>query len=302
MDIKKFEAFVKVVESGSLTKAAQELGSTQSGISYTIHVLEEEFGFPLLQRDWSGVKLTPNGERVMPAIRGILNCKEQLTQTVASIHGLDAGTVRVGTFTSVAVNWLPDMIKEFQENYPNIEIVLMNGDYHDVEQWITDGIVDLGFIPLPSSLDCECIKLREDRLLAILPRNHRLADLPHFPIKELNKEPYISLLKNSDQDALRICKSAGVKRNIKFTTKDDYALIAMVEKGLGISIIPELLIQKSSNDIIVKELSVPATRTIGLAIPEVSRVSPSTNRFADHICEWVRNHNSHYCLKNETSV
>lgn len=294
MDIKKFEAFVKVVESGSLSKAAVELGSTQSGISYTINVLEEEFGFPLLQRDWSGVKLTTNGERVMPAIRGILNCNEQLTQIVASIHGLSTGTVRVGTFTSVAVNWLPDMMKEFQEKYPNVEIVLMNGDYHDVEQWVSEGMVDLGFIPMPSTLDCECIKLREDRLLAILPRNHRLAELPCFPVEELKNEPYISLLKNSDQDALRICEAAGVKRNIKFTTKDDYALIAMVEKGLGISIIPELLIQKFSNDIVVKELSIPAFRTIGLAIPAVSRVSPSTSRFADHICEWVKNHNSHY--------
>ena len=64
---------------------------------------------------------------MLPAIRGMLNSREQLEQTAAAIRGLDCGTVRIGTFTSVAVHWLPGMIKRFQSEYPKVELKLMNG-------------------------------------------------------------------------------------------------------------------------------------------------------------------------------
>ena len=148
--------------------------------------------------------------------------------------------LRVGTFTSVAVHWLPGMIKIFQQDHPNIEFRLLNGDYHDVENWLTDGSIDVGFVALPSRVECRTIPLREDRLLAILPKDHPKAGLDRYPLSEIGQEDFISLLKNSDQDARRAMELAGVRPNIKFTTKDDYAIIAMVENGLGVSIVPEL--------------------------------------------------------------
>jgi DNA-binding transcriptional LysR family regulator len=288
MNISKFEAFVKVVELGSLTRAAAELGYTQSGVSHIINDLEEEFGFALLLRSRSGVRLTADGERVLPVIRSILNSNEQLNEIVASVHGLDSGTVRIGTFTSVAVHWLPGMIEEFLNVHPNIDIKLKNGDYHDVEQWINEGAVDLGFVVLPSPLDCECVPLTEDKLLAVLPRNHRLAGLDRFPVREFENEPYISLLENSDQDARSALEKTGVRRNIKFVTKDDYAIIAMVEHGLGVSILPELLVTGYKN-IKAMELSVPYSRTIALAIPDASKASPAASSFSAHIRRWVEN-------------
>jgi DNA-binding transcriptional LysR family regulator len=286
MNISKFEAFVKVVEQGSLTKAAVMLGYTQSGVSHIISDLEEEFGFALLFRSRAGVRLTADGERVLPVIRSILNSNERLNEIIASVHGLDSGTVRIGTFTSVAVHWLPGMIKEFLDAHPNIDIKLMNGDYHDVEQWINEGAVDLGFVVLPTPLDCECVPLIEDKLLAVLPPEHSLAKLQRFPVEEFEHEPYISLLENSDQDARSALEKAGVRRNIKFVTKDDYAIIAMVEQGLGVSIMPELLL-KGYKNIKALELSIPSSRTIALAIPEASKASPASCSFSNHICRWV---------------
>lgn len=95
---------MKVVELGSLTKAADALGFTQSGVSHAISSLEEELGFTLLLRGRSGVRLTPNGEQLLKPIREMLNWNEQLKQVAASIHGLETGTVRIGTFTSVSVH------------------------------------------------------------------------------------------------------------------------------------------------------------------------------------------------------
>ena len=132
MNLAKYEALVTVVELGSLTRAAQSLGCTQSAVSHSIDSLEKELGFPILKRGRAGVQLTAEGERLLPAVNALLGSAEQLNQTAAAIRGLDAGTVRIGAFTSVAVHWLPAVLKEFQTDYPKVEFKLLNGDYHDV--------------------------------------------------------------------------------------------------------------------------------------------------------------------------
>ncbi|MBR2699131.1 MAG: LysR family transcriptional regulator [Clostridia bacterium] len=287
MNINKYQTFLKVVELGSLTRAAEALGCTQSGVSHTVNSLEEELGFTLLIRSRAGVRLTAEGERVLPAMRSILNGVSQLDQIVAAIRGLDMGVIRVGSFTSVAVRWLPGIIKVFQQVHPKIEFRLLNGDYHDVERWLQDGSIDVGFVALPARVECRTIPLREDRLLAILPRDHPKAKLDRFPLSDIGKEDFISLLKNSDHDARRAMELAGVKPRIKFTTKDDYAIIAMVENGLGVSIVPELLLQGHSDNLRAMELFPGAKRTIALAVPDAAGMSPAVQAFVEYAKRWV---------------
>lgn len=289
MAVSRYEALVRVVELGSLTKAAAELGCTQSAVSHMINALEAELGFSVLRRSRSGVELTQEGVGIMPSVRDIVNSTERLRQTASSIRGLDYGTVRIGTFTSVAVHWLPSMIKLFQNDYPNVEIKLMNGDYHDVDQWLSEGSADIGFTTVPTSLKGSATALLEDRLLAILPPDHPLASLPRFPVREAEHEPFISLLESSDHDARRALEAAGVKPNIRFTTKDDYAIIAMVEQGLGVSIMPELLLTGRTENVKVMEIVPSASRTIGIVVREGDAAGPATQRFAQYIVEWVKN-------------
>ena len=287
MNIGKYETLIAVVESGSLTRAAQALGCTQSAVSHSIESLEQELGFALLKRGRAGVRLTGEGERLIPAVRNLLNSAEQLAQTAASIRGLESGTVRIGSFTSVAVHWLPPVLKEFQKDYPRVEFKLLNGDYHDVEQWLMEGSIDIGFVNVPSTVDCECIPLMEDRLLAILPRHSRFESYPRFPLVECETEPFISLLESSDHDARMALEAAGVKPNVRFYTKDDYAIIAMVEQGLGISIMPELLLKGRHDDIQMLPLVPEARRTIGIAIAAGDKAGPATRRFADYVVRYV---------------
>ena len=287
MNIGKYETLMAVVEAGSLTRAAQALGCTQSAVSHSIDSLEQELGFALLKRGRAGVRLTGEGERLIPAVRNLLNSAEQLAQTAASIRGLESGTVRIGSFTSVAVHWLPPVLKEFQKDYPNVEFKLLNGDYHDVEQWLMDGSIDIGFVNVPCAVDCECIPLMEYRLLAILPRHSRFESYPRFPLVECDTEPFISLLESSDHDARRALEAAGVKPNVRFYTKDDYAIIAMVEQGLGISIMPELLLKGRHDDIQMLPLVPEARRTIGIAIAAGDKAGPATRRFADYVVRYV---------------
>ena len=286
MNISKYETFLATIEAGSLTQAAENLGCTQSAVSHSIASLEAELGFPLITRSRGGVKLTEEGEKLLPAVRALMASAESLEQTASSIRGLQAGTVRIGAFTSVAVHWLPPILKRFQTDYPNVDFRLLNGDYHDVDQWVQDGSVDIGFINMPNDLDCECIALMEDRLLAIVPEDSRFATYPKFPLIECETEPFISLLESSDHDARRALDSAGVKPNVRFYTKDDYAIIAMVEQGLGVSIMPELLLKGRRDRVRILPLQPEAVRTIGLAV--VSK-GPAALKFAEYVIDFVRN-------------
>ena len=286
--ITKIRALMSAVENGSLKAAAEALGCTQSAVSHSIAALEEELGFRLLRRGRSGVYLTDEGERLLGAARSLLSAEEQLRQTAASIRGLDQGTVRIGAFTSVAVHWLPPVLKEFQRDYPNVEFKLLNGDYHDVNEWLSDGSVDIGFVALPCELKCETITLMEDRLLAILPKDSRYASYPRFPLTECEREPFISLLQSSDHDARRALEAAGVKPNVRFYTKDDYAIIAMVEQGLGMSIMPELLLKGRHDELLTLPLVPEAKRTIGIAYAVGSHPGPATQRFCDYVVRYVK--------------
>ena len=288
MTLDKYQTLMSVVDCGSLTRAAAELGVTQSAVSHSLDSLEKELGFTVIRRSRAGVQLTNEGERLLPAVRSVLAAAEQLNQTASSIRGLESGTVRIGAFTSVAVHWLPPVLKEFQQDYPKVDFKLLNGDYHDVEQWLADGSVDVGFVAMPAGVDCECIPLLEDRLLAILPRHSRFENYPKFPLVECETEPFISLLQSSDHDARRALEAAGVKPNVRFYTKDDYAVIAMVEQGLGISIMPELLLKGRHDDLQILPLVPEAKRTIGLAIAAGDKAGPATRRFADYVVRYVR--------------
>ena len=122
MSLKKYEAFVRTVELGSLTKAAQSLGSTQSRISHILNDLEEGYGFRLMRRSRGGIELTEAGRLLLPKMQAIVQKEQALSDCVAEIRNADAGTVRLGVFTSVAVHWLPGMIRSFQAAHPKAQL------------------------------------------------------------------------------------------------------------------------------------------------------------------------------------
>ncbi len=287
MSIKQYEVFAKTVELGSLTRAAEALDSTQSRISHVLSAMEEEYGFCLMQRSRSGVTLTEAGAMLLPKMEAILRQHRELEALIADIRNANAGTVRLGTFTSVAVHWLPGMIQAFQSAHPQVELKMFSGDYADVEQWLGDGTVDLAFVSLPAPENTRAIPLVEDELLAILPKGHPLANQPRIDAAKLGREPFISLPKRSDHDIHRALDKAGITPNIRFTTKDDYAVIAMVEQGLGISIVPELLVRGRGQRVELRPLEPRSTRTIALALPQ-GNASPAVEAFAEAAVAWLK--------------
>ena len=286
MDIKKYEVFEKTVDCASLTRAAEELGLTQSGVSHIIAAIEAETQLPLLRRSRAGARLTPEGEKLMPYIREIVRQEKLLRRAAQDLSTLVAGTIRIGTFTSVATHWLPAMMMSFQQAHPQVDFKLLSGDYHDVENWVSDGSVDVAFTTLPTPLKCTCVPLREDPLMAVLPKNHPLCERPVCDVREIAKQPFVSLLETSNHDARRAFDAVGLRPNIKFRTKDDYAVIAMVRQGLGVSIMPSLLLRGNVDGVEIRPIDPPASRTIALALPS-PEPNAATKSFADFAAHWV---------------
>jgi DNA-binding transcriptional LysR family regulator len=283
MNIQKYMAFVKTVECGSFTKAAVALNYTQSGISRMIKDLETECGVSLLERNRAGVSLTSDGLKLLPQLERICNEHRILMKQIEDLHDMQSGLIRIGTFSSVATHWLPNMIKIFQKDYPKIHFELLLGDYTEIESWILEGRVDFGFLRLPSKADLETIFLEQDRLLVIIPQDHPLANCDKFPINELLNSPFMLLERGANSDMIEIFEKHQISPQVHFTTWDDYAIMSMVEKGLGISILPELILQRIPYQVIAKELEVPAFRKIGIAMREQKSLSLAVKRFLEYL-------------------
>lgn len=283
MNILKYMAFIKTVEYGSFTKAAEMLHYSQSGISRMINDLEKEWKVSLLVRSRAGVQLTSDGQKLLPYAQRVCEEYQKLQIQVDELNGLQSGLIRIGTFSSVATHWLPNIIKEFQKDYPNIDYELLLGDYTEIEEWILKGRVDCGFLRLPTHPNLDTIFLEQDKLLVILPENHPLAGCERFPVTALCNDPFMLLEKGAKAEVSEIFERCGLTPKAHFTTWDDYAIMSMVESGLGISILPELILKRIPYRIVEKELDVPAYRKIGLAFRDKKSVSLSVERFMEYL-------------------
>lgn len=282
-NIQKYLAFVRTVELGSLTRAAEALHYSQSGISRMLNDLETEWRVPLLERGRAGVRLTSDGLRLLPFIQAICEDYQKLQTQVDELKGLQSGLIRIGTFSSVATHWLPPIIQAFQKDYPNIDYELLLGDYGEIESWIAAGRVDCGFLRLPTRPEFETIFLERDELRVVLPENHPLAYTDQISVEALCAYPFLLLEKGGKAEISAIFVRAGLTPNVRFTTWDDYAIMSMVESGLGISILPQLILRRVPYRIVTKRLDVPAFREIGLAMRDRTVASLAVRTFLDYL-------------------
>ena len=279
----KYLAFVKTVETGSFTKAAEELHYAQSSVSKMIADLEAEWGMPLLERSKSGVGLTSAGEQLLPTIRKLLSGYTELEGQVSRMNGLETGIVRIGTFSSVAINWLPNIFSRLQRDYPGIEYEMLLGDYREVEQWIKEGRVDCGFLRLPTPEKFDTIPLKQDEYKVILPVGHPLAGKKTIPLADLDGQPFLLLEHGGKTEVSDLLESRRVHPDIRFTTWEDFAIMAMVERGMGVSILPDLILKRVPYRIEIRPLEEPYYRSIGLAMKNRAHLTPAVQKFMEYL-------------------
>lgn len=280
MSLQKYQALVMTVELGSISRAAEQLGYTQSAVSRMIADLEQRWGVDLLRRGRSGVTLTTAGQQLLPVVRALVADSAELERTVSELHGMQTGVIQLGTFTTAADRWLPDLLKAFAESYPNITFKLHNSEsYDEIEDWIRHGKVDCGLVRLPAANDLQASFLKQDMLVTVLPEAHPMAGAPVFPVERLKGEPFIRL--QEDREISRFLEHLPAPPDVRYVVSSDHTILSMVENGLGISIMHSLIADTDRYRVVWKQLDQPQYRKIGVAVAKNARLTGIVRTFVD---------------------
>jgi DNA-binding transcriptional LysR family regulator len=281
MMINKYIALQKVVECRNMGKAAEALGYSQSAMSQMISSLEDELSIKLLHRSKHGTELTAEGKELYPFIEEAIYRYRALLEKAAEIRGLETGIIRMGTLASISANWLPPLIHEFEVRYPSIEFVIHQGDYTSIQDWIKTGAIDFGFVSPDAVNGMELTVLNQGEFKAILPENHPLAKETSVSLSALAKEPFILLEEGHFYEPLEAFRNAGAMPQIKYTIHDDYAIMAMVEEGLGVSILADLILRRTNYKIKALPLDPPIFRTMAIGYLKKEALPAASKRFIE---------------------
>lgn len=279
----RYIALQKIIETGSFTKAAEALGYTQSSISQMIASLENELAIKLLTRSRTGVKLTIEGAELYPFIERSIIGYRAMQEKANEIKGLETGIIRVGTITSITCHWMPQLIKGFQKQYPHVQFLFHQGDYTLIPEWIKTGAVDFGFITPPAAPDLKTIPIKDGEMLAVLPKQHSLANNQSIAIQELTNEPFILLEEGHYSEPINAFHAAGLEPNIKYTVHDDYAIMTMVEAGLGVSILAELMLRRTNFDIVCLPVEPPIYRSLAIGYKDKDSLPIASKYFIEYL-------------------
>ncbi|MGI6012758.1 MAG: LysR family transcriptional regulator [Oscillospiraceae bacterium] len=281
----RYDVFVKVVEVGSFTKAAEELGYTQSAVSQMVHTLERELSTTLIHRSRNGIVLTPDGEEYLPYLRAVCNAGKELEEKYREMHGLQNSVIRIGTFTSVSRNLLPRYIKAFKQQYPTVQFVLQQGEYTNICQWIQDGTVDFGFVNPSAISGLHTHAFLQDEMLAVLPPDNALVKQKVVLLEEMDQQPFILLDEGKWSVPIEAFRERGLVPDVQYKVYDDYSIMSMVEQGLGISMLYRIVLAGCSQNVVTRPIYPPITRTISLAWRDKKMLSTASRLFLDCLLE-----------------
>ncbi len=278
MDTKKLEALVVSVELGSFTRAAEQLGYTQSGLTHMMNSLEKDIGFTVLVRGRSGVQLTPAGQRIFPLVQECLAGSAALEREISLINSHKEDSVRVAAYESIARHWLPEVIQQFRREHPDVTVDIQMGSVDEVYRWVLEDRVDMCFASRQDYNTLDWTPLRDDELLAILPPDYPDGDNA-FPIEFFNGQEFLMPSMGFDKDILRVLNEHGVAPLIRTTQVSDSAVISMVEHGLGVSVLSRLVLRGRQNSVRALPLLPQAFRKLGIAARPRKELRPIVRKF-----------------------
>ncbi len=281
MDISKLALFCDVADTNNLTLSAERMGYTQSGVSHAISKLETEMGVRIIRRTKHGVELTAEGNLLLPYIRLVVSHYERMDGVLDSIIALRRGSLCIGSYCSIASEWLPHVVKQYKQLYPNIDIKIREGGTRDIERWLCEGSIDFGFLSWKKEQNFKFISLARDPLYAIAPKSYSIPDSYDngFPVSAFSDYPFIASESGVDNDVTLTLEQASVSPMTSFTCKDDHTVVSMVAQGLGISLIPNMFLKSHSGEVRKFTIKPCAVRTLGIGLLSERSVSKCANAF-----------------------
>ena len=281
MTLLSYQVLKTVADQGSFRKAAELLGLTPSAVSHAVSSMEKELGFFVFNRGKNGVMLTNYGERLLPYVNAVLNSDESLQQAVAEFNGLKQGRIKIGCFSSVCTNWMPELIHAFAKSYPAIEMEIFQGTYDDVSYWIKNGVVDVGFLSVSSAGEIPIVPLYKDPL-CVVPKGLRTRQ-GRMEVEELREYQFVTQRESTDADIQNFMKEHDLNVTSNYHVVDDLSTVAMVAHGFGICLMPEMVMQDIPYEVDCFHLKEDAYRIIGLAALDFEAMAPAVRMFYEQV-------------------
>lgn len=287
MSINDYRIFVEVAKQGSFTRAAEKLSLTPSAVSHSILKMERHYGIMMFHRLNNSVELTHEGELLLPGACRILRSEELIGETLDKIHGRKTGRVRIGAFNSVCVNYLATLTTRFRAKYPDIEVQIYQGGYKDISNWLNDYIVDVGFISDMEPMEFPRAPLMRDQIYCVTPKDFETSDGSSISVEEIQRYPLVMQRDDYGYESARVLDALGIKGSISNCEAiDDASILAIVESGLGVSFLPELVLNRMEFEVNRYSLDPPMYRRIDLAYQKENELSPAAKLMIKHIQEF----------------
>ncbi len=288
MDSKKLEVFMTAVDLGSFSKASEVVGYTQSGLTHMMDALEQEIGFPLLHRSHNGIRLTKQGEQLMPAIREFLRANASLENQISDIAEEKEEVIRIAAYASIAMHWMPEILYRFKRICPEVNVDLrMVDDALEPFELLELGQTDVIFASRQNCGNCDWIPLYQETMYAILPKDYPIGDRTHFPLKEFEGQEFLMPYGRFDIDVKSALQPLNIKLNIKTSRVDDETLIRMVARGLGVSMMSELMVRGRTKDVLCIPVEPHTIRELGMGTHIKKKETENIHKLKECILEML---------------
>ena len=286
MELHQLRYFCAVAETGSFSRAAEQSHVAQPSLSQQIIKLEEELGARLFDRLGRSVRLTELGKTFLPRARAVLRELEAAKGDVVERKEFIGGPVTVGVIPTIGPYFLPRILTSFSLKFPQVRTTVVEEITPILLDRLRAGTIDVAVLALPSrGHEFETSPLLTERLFAALPKKHRLAKRNTLSLKDLRSEPFL-LLRDGHcfrDTAVAACDRARLHPQIVFESGQFSSLLSMVGAGMGVSIVPEMAIDRKSPCRYVHIADEQAARTIGTVVLRGRSLTRAHQAFLSHL-------------------
>lgn len=284
MDRINAEVFVTIVKLGSLSRAADKLGYTKAGISYIVNNMEEIAGFKLFEREYGGVRLTPEGRELLPTFQAVYESELALLEHMDKVKGIETGHIRLISFNSVIVCWMPEILRTFKEKYPGIVIELSSCEGpEEGMRLIREGEADCGFLATNKPEGVELFHIKDEPDVAVVSLDHPMAGKDIITLADMPNYPFIGYSEDEAPFFYEYVRKHNIKLDQIMTVNNDYGNLSMIGQGMGFGVYPKMITENGNFPIKAIALEEPTFTPISLGIRSYEKGSLAARAFVDHV-------------------
>jgi LysR family hydrogen peroxide-inducible transcriptional activator len=286
MELHQLRYFCAVAETGSFSRAAEQSHVAQPSLSQQILKLEDELGARLFDRLGRSVRLTDLGKTFLPRARAVLRELEAAKGDVVERKDSVAGPLSIGVIPTIAPYFLPPQLTSFTRQFPQAQLTVVEEITPVLLDRLRASTIDVAILALPiRGHEFDTFPLLTERLFAALPRKHALAGHRSLSLKDLRKEPFL-LLRDGHcfrDTAVAACDRARLNPQVIFESGQFSSILSMVGTGMGVSIVPEMAIERNPRCRYVRIVDDEATRTIGAIVLRGRSLTRLHHAFLTHL-------------------